>query len=150
MGYTCPPTYNPADFYVQTLAVIPGLEDTSRATVRAISDRFIVSSTAKQIDLLIQYEASLGQDMSNLELSARNQTELYILLRHCHILLIIIIVFVYEITRQQARWPVQFYWLFWRAFLDSYRNPAVHSLRIIQKIVRRLACFRLRKYEKIF
>ncbi len=70
MGYSCPATYNPADFYVQTLAVIPGLEDTSRATVRAISDRFIVTSTAKQIDLLIQYEASMGQDM--LEISARN------------------------------------------------------------------------------
>lgn len=70
MGYTCPATYNPADFYVQTLAVIPGLEDTSRSTVRAICDRFIVSSTAKQIDLLIQYETSLGQDM--LELSTKN------------------------------------------------------------------------------
>ena len=70
MGYTCPATYNPADFYVQTLAVIPGLEDTSRSTVRAICDRYIVTSTAKQIDLLIQYETSLGQDM--LELSSKN------------------------------------------------------------------------------
>lgn len=70
MGYSCPATYNPADFYVQTLAVIPGLEDTSRATVRAISDRFIVTSTAKQIDLLIQYEASLGKEM--LDISTRN------------------------------------------------------------------------------
>jgi hypothetical protein len=70
MGYTCPATYNPADFYVQTLAVIPGLEDTSRSTVRAICDRFIVTSTAKQIDLLIQFETSLGQEM--LELSTKN------------------------------------------------------------------------------
>lgn len=70
MGYTCPATYNPADFYVQTLAVIPGLEDTSRSTVRSICDRFIVTSTSKQIDLLIQYETSLGQEM--LELSTKN------------------------------------------------------------------------------
>ena len=63
MGYSCPATYNPADFYVQTLAMIPGLEVSSRATVRTICDRFAVTSTSKQIDLLIQYEASLGQDM---------------------------------------------------------------------------------------
>lgn len=48
------------------MAIIPGLEDTSRATIRAICDRFTVTSTAKQIDLLIQYESSLGRDMSTL------------------------------------------------------------------------------------
>ncbi|EFX84423.1 ABC protein, subfamily ABCG [Daphnia pulex] len=112
MGYTCPATYNPADFYVQTLAVIPGLEDTSRSTVRAICDRFIVTSTAKQIDLLIQYETSLGQEM--LELSTKNGHQ--------------------PVGLHQARWTIQFLWLVWRAFVDSYRNPAVHTLRILQKI----------------
>lgn len=138
MGYTCPATYNPADFYVQTLAVIPGLEDTSRSTVRAICDRFIVTSTAQQIDLLIQYETSLGQDM--LELSAKNgyqPTELYAKyyssneFQESQLYISALLTFL----RQQARWMVQFFWLVWRAFVDSYRNPAVHSLRILQKIV---------------
>ena len=70
VGYKCPATYNPADFYVQTLAIVPGLEDSSRTTVRAICDRFTVTPTAKQIDLLIQYETSLGQEM--FELSSRS------------------------------------------------------------------------------
>lgn len=70
MGYSCPSTYNPADYYVQTLAIIPGLDDTSRSTIRAICDSFNLTSTSKQIDLLIQYEASLGQEM--VEYSARN------------------------------------------------------------------------------
>lgn len=73
MGYACPSTYNPADFYVQTLAIIPGLEDTSRSTIRAICDSFILTSTSKQIDLLIQYEASLGQDMVDYSARQGNQ-----------------------------------------------------------------------------
>nr|QST15008.1 ABCG2-like7 protein [Diaphanosoma celebensis] len=114
VGYQCPATYNPADFYVQTLAIVPGLEDTSRTTVRAICDRFTVTPTAKQIDLLIQYETSLGQEM--FELSSRSGSSIsYLGLRN-------------------AIWPTQFWWLLWRSFLDSYRNPAVHAMRILQKI----------------
>lgn len=26
-------------------------------------------------------------------------------------------------------------WLLWRGFVDSYRNPGVHILRIVQKMV---------------
>lgn len=74
VGYQCPATYNPADFYVQTLAIIPGLEDTSRTTIRAICDRFAVTSTAKQIDLLIQFETSLGQDMVDLSSKSGSHT----------------------------------------------------------------------------
>ena len=76
VGYTCPPTYNPADFYVQTMAIIPGLEDTSRATIRAVCDRFTVTSTAKQIDLLIQYETSLGCDMTDINARSGPKTEM--------------------------------------------------------------------------
>ncbi|KAF2362506.1 ABC-2 type transporter, partial [Trinorchestia longiramus] len=32
-------------------------------------------------------------------------------------------------------WAVQLGLLTWRAFVDSYRNPAIHSLRILQKIL---------------
>ena len=77
VGYECPATYNPADFYVQTLAIVPGLEDTSRTTVRAICDRFAVTATARQIDLLIQYEASVGQDMFDLSSRSGSSVALY-------------------------------------------------------------------------
>ena len=40
-----------------------------------------------------------------------------------------------NILRQNVLWPTQFWWLLWRSFVDSYRNPSVHALRILQKIV---------------
>jgi len=120
VGYKCPPTYNPADFYVQTMAIIPGMEDTSRATIRAVCDRFTVTSTAKQIDLLIQYESSLGRDVSTFTKSRKGNAPKTM---------------ETAAKLQQAVWPVQFVWLLWRGFIDSYRNPGVHILRIIQKTV---------------
>ena len=38
-------------------------------------------------------------------------------------------------ARKSTTWLIQFQWLLWRSFVDSYRNPAVHALRIAQKIV---------------
>ena len=116
MGYTCPATYNPADFYVQTLAVIPGLEDTSRSTVRAICDRFIVTSTAKQIDLLIQFETSLGQEM--LELSTKNGHQPVGLWEHfiLHFIKYRMIKFIHADTKHDGRfsfcgWSGELLWI---------------------------------------
>ena len=48
---------------------------------------------------------------------------------------IISLTMVDHFIRRNALWPTQFWWLLWRSFLDSYRNPSVHALRILQKIV---------------
>lgn len=61
MGYACPDKYNPADFFVRTLAITPGLEDESKQTIKYICNRYLVSSYAKQIDVVIQYEFHMGR-----------------------------------------------------------------------------------------
>ncbi len=35
--YTCPPNYNPADYYIKTLAIAPSNKEESRQTVKVIS-----------------------------------------------------------------------------------------------------------------
>ncbi|KAB7495576.1 ABC transporter G family member 18 [Armadillidium nasatum] len=80
LNHKCPPTFNPADFYIHTLAVLPGHEVRSRDRIKRICNNFAVS-TIKPL------------------------------------------------------WIVELYWLLWRALLDSYRNPAMHSVRILQKII---------------
>ena len=40
LGYKCPATYNPADYYVHVLAIIPDKEEECRAKTAAIADAF--------------------------------------------------------------------------------------------------------------
>ncbi|CAG0883847.1 unnamed protein product [Darwinula stevensoni] len=39
-GFVCPENYNPADFYISVLSVVPGEEDDGRARVRHLCDSF--------------------------------------------------------------------------------------------------------------
>ncbi len=47
----CPASYNPADFFIRTLACLPGSEEASRAAVRRICDRFAVSEHARKMEM---------------------------------------------------------------------------------------------------
>jgi len=40
MGHPVPEMYNPADHYVQALAIVPGKEDSCREKMRAITDAY--------------------------------------------------------------------------------------------------------------
>ena len=44
VGYACPTNFNPADFFIQTMAIVPGMEDQCRQRVDKISTCFQVSS----------------------------------------------------------------------------------------------------------
>ncbi|XP_065564729.1 protein scarlet-like isoform X3 [Artemia franciscana] len=114
-GYKCPENYNPADFFVQTLAVVPGHEQHCRSTIKATCDRFAVSSQAREIELLIQYEANVGYSMEDAQLVNSTLES--------------------QIVSNRAGWWNQTRQLAKRSFIDSLRNPAVHWLRIAQKFL---------------
>ncbi|XP_065564713.1 protein scarlet-like isoform X1 [Artemia franciscana] len=114
-GYKCPENYNPADFFVQTLAVVPGHEQHCRSTIKATCDRFAVSSQAREIELLIQYEANVGYSMEDAQLVNSTLES--------------------QIVSNRAGWWNQTRQLAKRSFIDSLRNPAVHWLRIAQKFM---------------
>lgn len=59
-GYECPATYNPADFFIHTLAVTPGAEETSRVAIKRICDHFAVSDAAHEVDLVVRLERHIG------------------------------------------------------------------------------------------
>lgn len=64
MGYRCPTNYNPADFFIRTLALQPGFEETSKQTIKKICDNFAVSEAAKEIEVVVQYEFHIGRSSS--------------------------------------------------------------------------------------
>ncbi|KAK7073425.1 hypothetical protein SK128_022038, partial [Halocaridina rubra] len=59
LGHKCPSTFNPADYYIHTLAVLPGHENRSRERIKRICDNFAVSAYAKDIDITIQYQDNM-------------------------------------------------------------------------------------------
>jgi len=61
MGHVCPEHFNPADFYIRTLAVYPGKEEESKKNISAICDAFAnspqyESMEEKVLDEIARYE----------------------------------------------------------------------------------------------
>ncbi|RZB41074.1 scarlet, partial [Asbolus verrucosus] len=61
VGYRCPSSYNPADFFIKILATTPGYEETSKQSVKRICDHFAVSDYNKEVDVIVQYEFHMGR-----------------------------------------------------------------------------------------
>lgn len=57
----CPTAYNPADFYIKSLACTPGDETNSRRAIKRFCDQFAVSEYAREIEVVVQYEFHLGR-----------------------------------------------------------------------------------------
>ncbi|KAK4290872.1 hypothetical protein Pmani_036256 [Petrolisthes manimaculis] len=131
LGHKCPSTFNPADFYIHTLAVHHGHERRSRERIKRICDNFAVSSYSKDIDLIIQYQDNKFMqysDISGKDIAANNSTSTSTSSMES-------IVNIVKNVPRLPGWWVQLYWLTWRAVVDSYRNPDVHAIRILQKIL---------------
>ncbi|XP_042225060.1 protein scarlet-like [Homarus americanus] len=116
LGHKCPSTFNPADYYIHTLAVHPGHELRSRERIKKICDNFAVSPYAKDVDLIIQYQDNMSLQYKDSEVSSTTN-------------------YYHYYYRRLPNWWIQLYWLTWRSLLDSYRNPDVHAIRILQKII---------------
>lgn len=61
MGYACPSSYNPADYYIKVLALTPGYEDNGRQVVKKICNQFLVSDYNKEIEVIVRYEFHMGR-----------------------------------------------------------------------------------------
>lgn len=123
LNYECPVSYNPADFYIRCLAVVPGDEMKSHNQIAGICDEYLISEHARSISNTIELYGGLNSERKQKQ---KKWMEMKLL------------------KRERLNWPSRFFWLTWRALLDSVRNPAVHWVRIVQKILMALVaglCF---------
>nr|BDX53025.1 Scarlet [Dorcus rectus] len=109
LGYKCPNNYNPADFFIRTLALTPGFEETSKQTIKSICNQFAVSDYAKEVDVVVQYEFHMGRASEHSSFIVRSN------------------------FKEVFCWT-KLSWLTYRSFIDILRNPTVQALRILQKI----------------
>ena len=113
-GLPCPPNYNPADFYIHTLATVPGQEEESKKKSREICDAYNSSEAGQQILANVQANRSLhsieSQEFALAEVKVNR-------------------------TPYKASWFAQFRAVFWRSVISVFREPVVLRVKIAQTIV---------------
>ncbi|KAJ3643838.1 hypothetical protein Zmor_026524 [Zophobas morio] len=106
VGYQCPSSYNPADFFIKTLAATSG-DENSKQSVKRICDQFAVSDYNREVDVVVQYEFHMGRAVEKTYKLGRNFKGL----------------FVWE----------KVFWLSYRWLMDVWRNPALQTYKILQR-----------------
>nr|QHN70710.1 scarlet [Limenitis arthemis astyanax] len=111
LGYQCPITYNPTDYFIKVLALTPGSEGASRQAIKSVCDRFAVSDAAKELDMEIQLEFHLMDHED--EETKRSK---------------------FNISYKPPLLHTKIIWLVYRYLLIVVRDPRVLLIRILQKL----------------
>ncbi|KAB7496025.1 Protein white [Armadillidium nasatum] len=112
MGKTCPLNYNPADFFISTLAIKPGEEEESLAFTRQICDTFEQSEDMRSIEEAVKNNMS-SDNVQEDDLKKKRKRRS-----------------PYKATRFQ-----QFKALLTRVFLELAREPMLVRIQIVQSIM---------------
>uniref|UniRef100_A0A0P5KYT2 Protein white n=1 Tax=Daphnia magna TaxID=35525 RepID=A0A0P5KYT2_9CRUS len=112
-GMPCPPNYNPADYYIHTLATVPGQEIESRKKSKEICDAYESSQAGQQILEIVKanrsFKLSESQEFPLDEVNVRK-------------------------SPYKASWFAQFRAVFWRSLISVLREPAVLRVKAFQTI----------------
>lgn len=123
----CPSNYNPADFYVQLLATVPGLEAESAQTIRRVCDAYATSSIGKAIQRAVTRNSGQRTSFGDVRIVDNNGR-------------------TYSGCR--ASWWTQFRVILWRSWLSVLKEPMLVRVRLIQTVVSEVAmsgCFVVNK-----
>lgn len=108
----CPTNYNPADFFVGQLGIVPSREDECRETIRTICDAFAVSDYQVKINNDISELESNSIVLKTMKESKDNAVEGY-----------------------RASWFAQFRAIVWRSWLTMIKEPLLLRVRLFQTVV---------------
>jgi len=105
-GFECPYNFNPADFYILTLAIVPGLEEERKKRVEAICDQFDGSDEG----------TALMNSIAKTRTTYSEGEDIWAVTK----------------TRYKASWWAQFRALMWRSTLTVLREPHLLKARFFQ------------------
>jgi hypothetical protein len=108
-GFTCPSNYNPADYFIKTLAIEPANIEVCQERVRVICDSFATSTFNDDLSHDI---SSTGQNATQSEFSIGDKSSAY-----------------------KSGFFTQMYWLIWRSYLSNIRDPMSTNIAFFQTIV---------------
>ena len=109
INYPCPENYNPADHFIQTLAVIPGDEEQSRKKIKLICDQFFESEIAQEMRAEVK---TIETDVQDEDKKSRINDDIY-----------------------KASWFEQLSALIWRQTIATLRNPMTSTVKIVTAVI---------------
>lgn len=112
LGAACPNNYNPADYFVQILAVVPGRELACRHAIQTTCDTFRNSEYGRKI--VTEAETVHGEFESSLKYYAKDSGR----------------------SPYKASWCEQFRAVLWRSWLSVIKEPILIKVRLLQTVVR--------------
>lgn len=111
LGAACPSNYNPADYFVQMLAIVPGQETSCRHAINTVCDAFQKSEHG--IKIALEAEAINNEfDDSIRDSKYSKNRSLY-----------------------KASWCEQFRAVLWRSWLSVIKEPILIKVRLLQTIM---------------
>ncbi|XP_033221030.1 ABC transporter G family member 3-like [Belonocnema kinseyi] len=112
LGAACPSNYNPADYFVQILAVVPGREISCRQTINTICDTFQKSAMGTKIALEAGTIQGEYEDLVDWKIGSSRGTSPY-----------------------KASWCEQFRAVLWRSWLSVIKEPILIKVRFLQTVM---------------
>ena len=109
VNYPCPEDFNPADHFVQTLAVVPGQEEKCGQRISEICDKFQHTEAAQDLRAEIKV---IENQLAEGDQRSVTRREVY-----------------------KASWGAQFAALAWRQSLAVIKDPMIARVKIISAIV---------------
>ena len=125
IGFSCPTQYNPADFYIRTLAITPGKEIESRERLTAIGRKFNESEIGQKLQSEISEAAKTN---SIIVCYFFRRTTMFIFLKSPA-------VGFSSTSKFKANYWSQLRYVGWRSFLSANKDFAVVGIRVMQNIV---------------
>jgi hypothetical protein len=114
LGFPCPPNYNPADFFIHTLAT-QGMES-SKEKIKMICDAYDTSESSRCILEVFKsncfVNSTAGVNRENLTLGIKENKSPY-----------------------KASWMMQFRAVFWRSVISLLRESAIMRVKAFETIV---------------
>ncbi|XP_076242442.1 protein white isoform X3 [Calliopsis andreniformis] len=111
LGAACPSNYNPADYFVQMLAVVPGQEMSCRHAISTVCDAFQKSDHG--IKIALEAESVNGEFEDSLRDSKYPENR----------------------SPYKASWCEQFRAVLWRSWLSVIKEPVLIKVRLLQTVM---------------
>uniref|UniRef100_A0ABD2VRE1 ABC membrane transporter n=1 Tax=Trichogramma kaykai TaxID=54128 RepID=A0ABD2VRE1_9HYME len=112
MGAACPSNYNPADYFIQLLAVVPSKEAACRHAINTVCDKFAESD----VGLKILHQLKTISNVEDAAYDSKNEN-------------------LYNAMTYKASWFEQFRAVLWRSWISIVKEPILIKVRLLQTIM---------------
>ncbi|GLG96976.1 Protein brown [Gryllus bimaculatus] len=120
MGASCPSNYNPADFFIQLLAVVPTREEACKQTIELVCDAFQRSEEGLRLAAEVENVADT-QVKAVMAGGLWGENPWQTADASC--------------SPYKASWIAQFRAVFWRSWLSVLKEPILIRVRMLQTLV---------------